>query len=180
MSAALQHSKAITHPPAWNHPVKLWKPGQQDPTESSTEHFSFFFSHLRSFHFDASVWRRPSRTPLTFPIRLAQYGLALLISWNAKATVAASVFSCLPASPHRPAHLPLPTPQPCSKAPLFFHSPDGIQARGSAQLAERQLSGCQLSCCSGSSHPCTKEKRVHLFNLLSSNVWWPLEPYFRA
>lgn len=71
-------------------------------------------------------------------------------------------------------------PQLCSKAPLFFHSPDGIQARGSAQLAERQLSDCQLSCCSGSSHPCTKEKRVHLFNLLSFNVWWPFELYFRG
>lgn len=110
MSAALQHSKAITHPSAWNHPVKLWNLDSRTPQNPPQSTSPFFFSHLRSFHFDASVWRRPSRTPLTFPIRLAQYGPALLIYWNAKATVAASVFSCLPASPHRPAHLPLPTP----------------------------------------------------------------------
>lgn len=74
-----------------------------------------FFSHLYSFHFDASVWWRPSMAALTFPIRLAQCGSGLLISNNAMATVVASVFVGLPLSPtacliFHPASHPFLTP----------------------------------------------------------------------
>lgn len=61
--------------------------------------FVLFFTHLSSFHFDASMWWRHSMTALTFPIRLAQCVFGLLISNNAMATVVASVFLGLPLPP---------------------------------------------------------------------------------
>lgn len=108
------HSQVQQHLPS---PTKLFK---ISPDQAFFLSF-FSFSHPYSFHFDASVWWRPSVTTFTFPIRLAQCGSRLLISHNATATVVASVLLGLPLSPAT-AGPPLLPPPPLASSPFIFVS----------------------------------------------------------